>query len=99
MRILKKSTILAVEKGTTMQQTQKFSRSTLNGAEWEIIVDGFGVALYLNNNYSGYCFRSLAEANAFLDRIDEKYRTPQPSITPCNIPANYYGVPGRYYGD
>lgn len=99
MHILKISTILASEKGTAMKQTQTYSRTTLNGAKWEIVQDAFGAALYLNDKYSGYYFRSLAEANAFLDRIDEKYTTPQPSFAPCTIPAGYYGVPGRYYGD
>lgn len=44
------------------------NRTTLNGTKWQIIADNYGAALYLNNfgkpgyHYSGYWFRTVAEA-------------------------------------
>ena len=79
-------------------------RTTLNGAQWQIVKDFLGVSLYLkNHNNDGYhfygeIFRSVEEATRFLDKIDERISNPQPAIA-CEIPANYYGVAGRYYGD
>ena len=80
------------------------NRTTLNGAKWQIVADKFGAALYLKNygkegfHYSGYYFRSVEEAQARLDKIDERVRTPF-VFKSCEVPADYYGVAGRYYGD
>lgn len=79
-------------------------RKTLNGAEWQIVEDFLGVALFLKNfnkegyHFSGYCFKSVEEAQAHLDAIDERAKKPV-VFTPCEVPADYYGVAGRYYGD
>lgn len=79
-------------------------RKTLNGTEWQIVEDFLGVALFLKNynkegyHFSGYCFKSVEEANAHLDKIDERVCNPV-EFKPCAIPADYYGVAGRYYGD
>ena len=82
-----------------------YNRTTLNGTKWEIVADNYGAALYINNfdkpgyHFSGYYFKSVVEANAHLDAIDEKISNPRPISTRCEIPADYYGVAGRYYGD
>lgn len=73
-------------------------RQTLNGTQWEIVADNFGAALYMNGRYSGYYFRSIEEANAHLDAIDERVKTPA-QFTPCEVPADYYRDCNRYYGD
>ena len=80
------------------------NRTTLNGAKWQIVADRFGAALYLKNyNKEGYyfygeIFRSVEEANAYLNKIDENFKKRQESTT-YEVPADYYGVAGRYYGD
>ena len=92
------------QKDKTMTQEMTYERTTLNGTKWQIVADKFGAALYLNNydkpgfHYSGYYFGSIAEANAYLDKIDERVAHPI-EFKPCEIPADYYGVAGRYYGD
>ena len=80
------------------------NRTTLNGAKWQIVADEYGAALYLNNfgkegfHFSGYYFHSIGEAQAHLDKVDERVRTPF-EFKPCEVPADYYGVAERYYGD
>ena len=80
-------------------------RTTLNGAQWQIVKDFLDVSLFLKNfdkdgyHFSGYIFHSVEEANRFLDKIDERISNPQPSFFPCEVPSDYYGVRGRYYGD
>lgn len=80
-------------------------RTTLNGTEWMLEIDRFGCALYLRGNaneeyhFSGDWFGSVAEANAYLDEVDRKVATRMPSVEDIIIPADYYGEPGRYYGD
>ena len=79
-------------------------RTTLNGAQWQIVKNFLGVSLFLKNynndgyHFHGEIFRSAEEANRFLDKIDERISKPQPAFA-YEIPANYYGVAGRYYGD
>ena len=80
-------------------------RTTLNGAKWQIIPSFFGgYALYLENykkdgyHFSGYTFKTLEDAMAHLDKVDERVKNPM-QFPPCEIPADYYGVAGRYYGD
>ena len=75
------------------------NRETLNGTKWEIVFDGFIAALYMNGHFSGYTFRTIEEAQAHLDAVDERCRTPKQEYKPVEIPADYYGVRGRYYGD
>ncbi|HIR82944.1 MAG TPA: hypothetical protein IAC98_04045 [Candidatus Cryptobacteroides pullicola] len=85
--------------------TKRTYRITLNGTEWMIESDKWGCALYLRANrnaefhFSGDWFRSVAEANAYLDEVDRKVVTRMPSVADVIIPATYYGEPGRYYGD
>lgn len=74
------------------------NRETLNGTKWEIIFNGFYASLFMNGNYSGYTFRSIEEAQAHLDAVDKRVSSTN-RFTPCEIPADYYGVRGRYYGD
>ena len=80
------------------------NRETLNGTKWQIVADNRGAALYMGNfgkdgyHYSGYWFRSVEEAQAHLDAIDERVSRPM-TFSACSIPADYYGVAGRYYGD
>lgn len=104
LHILKISTIFVSVKGLDME-TMTYNRTTLNGARWQIVVDKHGAALYLHNfdkdgfHFSGNYFNTMAEANEYLDRVDERTKNPV-HWTPCTtIPADYYGVPGRYYGD
>ena len=80
-------------------------RTTLNGAQWMIMKDFFGgYALMLKNygkdgyHFSGDCFKSMEDANAHLDKIDARFLAPEPE-TSYEVPADYYGVPNRYYGD
>ena len=87
-----------------MNNEMIINRTTLNGTMWQIVADKFGAALYMGNfgrdgyHYSGYWFRSIEEAQAHLDEIDERVSRPV-TFTTCTIPADYYGVAGRYYGD
>lgn len=80
-------------------------RTTANGTEWMFEADKYGCALYLRGNaneeyhFSGDWFRSVAEANAYLDEVDRKVVTRMPSVADVIIPATYYAEPGRYYGD
>ena len=74
------------------------TRTTLNGTDWEIVFDGFFAVLYINGQYSGYTFRTIDEAQAHLDAVDERVSSTN-HFTPCEVPADYYGVRGRYYGD
>ena len=78
--------------------TTIINRETLNGTKWEIVFNGFYATLYMNGKYSGYTFRTIEEAQAHLDEVDERVSRPT-TFAPCSIPADYYGVAGRYYGD
>ena len=79
-------------------------RTTLNGTKWMLETDKFGCALMIQNwdkdgyHFSGNYYRSEAEANAYLDSLDKAYLEPKKEET-YEIPADYYGVRGRYYGD
>lgn len=90
---------------TIMNAETIIKRTTLNGANWQILVNNHGAALFLENykkdgfHFSGYWFSSVEEAQAHLDGIDKRVSAPQPAFTPCVIPDDYYGVSGRYYGD
>ena len=44
-------------------------------------------------------FNSLDEANAWVDERDIAALAPKQEYVPVEIPADYYGVRGRYYGD
>ena len=79
-------------------------RTTLNGAQWMIEEDKWGATLYLTNynkdgyHFSGDLFKSVAEANAYLDGIDKAYLEPK-KVEVYEVPSDYYGAAGRYYGD
>lgn len=73
-------------------------RQTLNGTQWQIVVSQYGVTLFMNEKYSGYSFSTVADAQTFLDAVDERVKATV-SFAPCDVPADYYGVRGRYYGD
>ena len=81
------------------------NRTTLNATKWQIVADVYGAALYIENHgkdgyhFSGRFFRSVEEAEAYLNKIDEKVLAPVQVFTPTDVPADYYGVSGRYYGD
>lgn len=74
------------------------NRTTANGSKWEIVYDGFVASLYLNGYFSGYSFRSVAEANAHLDDVDARVRAPRMNTTlDC---SSFYGRGSHiYYGD
>ena len=74
------------------------NRETLNGTKWEIVYDGFIAALYMNGHFSGYTFRSVEEANAHLDAIDERVKTAV-QFTPCDCSSFYGRGSDVYYGD
>ncbi|MCR5463186.1 MAG: hypothetical protein K6F06_01425 [Bacteroidales bacterium] len=81
------------------------NRTTLNGAQWQIVKDFLGVALFLKNynkegyHFSGYCFKSIEEANAHLDAINERTKHPE-QFTPCTDCSGFYGRGSNvYYGD
>lgn len=81
------------------------NRTTLNGTKWQIVADNFGATLYIENfgkegyHFSGRFFKGMEEANAYLDKIDEKVLAPVQAFIPAAVPADYYGRPGCYYGD
>ena len=87
-----------------MKQTTTSSRTTLNKTDWQIIEDGIGVALFVKPYgtksfyFSGNIFKTVEAANEYLDKIDEKFAAPKQEIS-YEIPSDYYGVAGRYYGD
>lgn len=87
-----------------MTKENTYYRTTLNGANWMILEVSFGVTLFLKNwnkegyHFSGYIFKTVEEAQAHLDKIDERVSRPV-EFHPVEVPADYYGVPGRYYGD
>lgn len=81
------------------------NRTTLNGTKWQIVADNHGASLYMGNfgkdgyHYSGYWFRSVEEAQAHLDEVDERTKNPFqfPSPLDCN---SFYGRGSNvYYGD
>ena len=85
--------------------TQKATyRTTLNGTKWMLETDKFGCALMIQNwnndgfHFSGNYFRSEAEAQAYLDGIDKACVEPK-KVEVFEVPADYYGVANRYYGD
>jgi len=88
-----------------IMSTTIINRETLNGTKWQIVADNFGAALYMNNfgkdgyHFSGYWFRSIEEAQAHLDAIDERVKNPMP-FTPCSDCSDFYGRGSNvYYGD
>lgn len=93
------------EKDRTMDNVKIIDRTTLNGTKWQIEVDNYGAALFIQNfgkegfHYSGHFFDSMEEANAYLDGIDESVKNPTP-FTPCSDCSNFYGRGSSvYYGD
>lgn len=78
--------------------TTIINRETLNGTKWEIVADNFGAALYMNGRYSGYYFRSVEEAQAHLDAIDERVKS-SVKFTPCDCSSFYGRGSNVYYGD
>jgi len=97
-------TFVIEKKNRYMNNEIVINRTTLNGYDWQIVADKFGAALMLKNynkegyHFSGNHFRTIEEANAYLNKIDEKYLKPEP-VASFEVPADYYGVAGRYYGD
>ena len=88
-----------------MSNTMIINRTTLNGAQWQIVEDGFGVALMVKPAgstkdfyFSGYCFKDIEGANDFLNKIDARFLAPKPEVS-YEVPSDYYGVRNRYYGD
>ena len=94
-------TFVIVKENNVMTQNTTY-RTTLNGANWMIIEDKYHIALYINGSkgyyFYGYTFRTVEEAQRFLDKIDARFSKPVESAS-IEIPADYYGVAGRYYGD
>ena len=78
--------------------TTIINRETKNGTKWEIVYDGFIASLYMNGHFSGYTFRSIEEANAHLDAIDERVKT-SIQFTPCDCSSFYGRGSNVYYGD
>lgn len=82
------------------------NRTTLNGTKWQIVPSFFGgYSLYLENykkdgyHFSGYSFKTIEEAVAHLDKIDERVKNPMP-FTPCTDCSDFYGRGSNvYYGD
>ena len=81
------------------------NRETLNGTKWQIVADNFGAALYINNfgkpgfHYSGYYFRTIEEAQAHLDAVDERVRAPRIVEAPLDCSSFYGRGSNVYYGD
>ena len=88
-----------------MNNVMTIERTTLNGTKWQIEVDNYGATLYMQNfgkdgfHYSGHFFDSLAEANAYLDGINERVKSPV-TFNPCSDCSDFYGRGSSvYYGD
>ena len=100
-------TIFALEtsvKVPAIMNATIINRETTNGTKWQIVASNFGAALYINNvdkpgyHYSGYYFGSIEEAQAHLDAVDDRVKTPV-KFTACEVPADYYRDCNRYFGD
>ena len=104
MHILNISSIFVLSKRKTMTVKETY-RTTCNGTEWILEEDKFGCALYLRTNgseeyhFSGEWFRTVEEAEYYLDEVNRRVGVIRPSCTDAVIPADYYGMTGRYYGD
>lgn len=75
------------------------NRTTANGTKWEIVYDGFIAALYMNGHFSGYTFRTIEEAQAHLDAVDERVRNPRVFNTTLDCSSFYGRGSNVYYGD
>lgn len=82
-----------------MKNTTIINRTTANGSKWEIVYDGFVASLYLNGYFSGYSFRSVAEANAHLDDVDARVRAPRMTTSALDCSSFYGRGSSVYYGD
>ena len=78
-----------------MKETRTHERTTLNGITWFIVADNFGAA---REQYSGYTFRTIEEAQAHLNAVDERVTAPREvAALDCN---SFYGRGSNvYYGD
>ena len=79
--------------------TTIINRETLNGTKWSLVADQYGVSLYMGDQYSGYWFRTIEEAQAHLDAVDERVRTPRTVSTPLDCSSFYGRGSNVYYGD
>ena len=75
------------------------NRTTANGTNWEIVFNGFYATLYMNGRFSGYTYRSVEEAQAHLDEVDERVRAPRTVNTPLDCSSFYGRGSNVYYGD
>lgn len=75
------------------------NRTTANGTNWEIVFNGFYATLYMNGGFSGYTFRSVEDAQAHLDAVDERVRAPRAVNTPLDCSSFYGRGSNVYYGD
>lgn len=51
-------------------------------------------------HHIGLDFKTLEEATAWCDKMDNAYLNPAPiQHVEFTVPDDYYGVRGRYYGD
>ena len=82
----------------TMKETI-INRTTANGTKWEIVYDGFFAALYMNGHFSGYTFRTIEEAQAHLDAVDERVLNPRVFTTTLDCSSFYGRGSNDYYGD
>ena len=80
-----------------MKQTI-INRETLNGTKWEIVFNGGIAALYMNGYFSGLTFCSVEEAQAHLDKIDERVRAPR-KVAALDCSSFYGRGSNVYYGD
>ena len=78
---------------------QIINRETLNGTKWEIVFNGFYVTLFMNGKYSGHTFRTLEQAQAHLDEVDERSRAPRAQYAPLDCNSFYGRGSNVYYGD
>ena len=83
-------------------------RKSLNGftyrfVEWKIFGHTTVSTYFKMENDADFSrctrtFNSLEEANAWVDELDAP-KLKNVKYIPLEVPADYYGVPGRYYGD
>ncbi len=94
-----KMNYLCTNKNEITMNTTIINRETLNGTKWEIVFNGFYSTLYMNGKYSGHTFRSVEEAQAHLDAVDERVSAPRMVSTPLDCPSLYGRGSSVYYAD
>ena len=87
-----------------MKEMKTYSRTSLNGYEFELVETIFGgFALYRKNGndfmYTGYSFRTMEDGIKHLDEIDERFNKPYTYASTLDCSSFYGRGSNVYYGD